>query len=365
MGFFKSAANAVGDVFNLPQAVFDFGMSWYNNKQNRKLARESNDFNALMWQKEADYNTEMWEKSNHYNSPQEQVARLRQAGINPAMALGNVQPGSASMQSSPSHNPAVTPDFQPFASPLDRILEVAQVQAAVDTAQANNEKTRAESSLLKSQIPYASMTAEEMFNDLKWRNRHNKQNWDLNDWNLSFLESTFNDRVASNHLDALGRQYQTDLLGLAKGEAEFNNALAKYRLDHLPQYAQYDLMQQYLDTKQRMAEIAERSSNIRVAKAQIGKLKEETKQVFWSTGVLSHGASLPDKPYLKKYKAKLNSFWDSELDKLESETFSNYTSGFDKGWNLFSLGDGKSKGKSRSRSFGGKRFVRFPHGVMQ
>lgn len=363
MSFFKSASNAVGDVFNLPQAVADFGMAWYNNKQNRKLARESNDFNALMWQKEADYNTEMWNKSNQYNSPQEQVARLRAAGINPALAMSNVQTGSASMQTAPSHNPAVTPAFQPYSSPLDRMLQVAQVQAAIDTAQANNEKTRAESTLLKSQIPYASMTAEEMFNDLRWRNKHNKQSWDLNDWNLSFLESTFNDRVGMFHQDALGRQYQTDLLDMAKGEAEFNNAMAKFRLDNLPQYAKFDLMQQYLDTRQRMSEIAERASNIRVAKAQIDKLKEEKRQVFWSTGVLTHGASLPNKSYFNKYKSKLNSFWDAELDKLESETFSNYTSGLDKGWNLFGIG--KSNGKSRLRSFGGKRLVRLPHGVMQ
>ena len=65
------------------------------NSTNLKIAQMNNEFNERMLQKQMDYNTDMWNKQNDYNNPSNQVARLKEAGLNPALALGNISTGSA------------------------------------------------------------------------------------------------------------------------------------------------------------------------------------------------------------------------------------------------------------------------------
>lgn len=74
------------------------------NKTNLKIAQMNNEFNERMMQKQMDYNTEMWNKQNQYNSPSAQAQRLRDAGLNPALMMGQGQTGIA--QSANSVSPA-------------------------------------------------------------------------------------------------------------------------------------------------------------------------------------------------------------------------------------------------------------------
>ena len=55
-------------------------MQGSQNRKNRQFQREEN-------QKARDYNTEMWEKNNDYNDPTQQMARLKNAGINPHFSI--------------------------------------------------------------------------------------------------------------------------------------------------------------------------------------------------------------------------------------------------------------------------------------
>lgn len=83
-------------VGGLITALADIGMGLYNNSENKK----ENSINRN-WQED------MMDKQNAYNTPQEQMKRLQEAGINPAtigMASGTVQGGnlSAGVGSSPT-----------------------------------------------------------------------------------------------------------------------------------------------------------------------------------------------------------------------------------------------------------------------
>lgn len=71
----------------------------YTNYKNSQNVDKQNAFN---------YN--MWKHMNDYNRPDEQVNRLRAAGINPALALGNISTGNASGSvQSANHQPTVSP----------------------------------------------------------------------------------------------------------------------------------------------------------------------------------------------------------------------------------------------------------------
>lgn len=79
------------------------------NETNLKIAQLNNEFNERMLDRQLQYNTDMynrqwndqtqfswdmWNANNEYNSASAQVQRLREAGINPALALGT---GAAGM----------------------------------------------------------------------------------------------------------------------------------------------------------------------------------------------------------------------------------------------------------------------------
>lgn len=81
-----------------------------------------------MWQakQSRDWQEDMWQKQNEYNLPINQVARLRQAGINPNLAFGSAASAmGAAVPGSPS-----TPhhDFKPFQSYYEKKSTLASIR---------------------------------------------------------------------------------------------------------------------------------------------------------------------------------------------------------------------------------------------
>lgn len=75
-------------------------------KQDEKLAQDQREWNERMYglqnkewwkrtQDSRDYNLEMWNMQNKYNSPVEQMARLKEAGLNPHLMYGKGTLGQA------------------------------------------------------------------------------------------------------------------------------------------------------------------------------------------------------------------------------------------------------------------------------
>lgn len=71
------------------------------NKRNEKLAEKQAGWNKEQWRRQAAEDERRWHMTNAYNSPVEQMARLKQAGLNPAMLYGG---GSAVATSAPFAN---------------------------------------------------------------------------------------------------------------------------------------------------------------------------------------------------------------------------------------------------------------------
>lgn len=78
------------------------------NAMNYKIAQMNNEFNEKMMQKQMDYNTSMWNKENEYNSAANQVKRLREAGLNPYLALGNAGSAGSAGSVTPAQAQPVT-----------------------------------------------------------------------------------------------------------------------------------------------------------------------------------------------------------------------------------------------------------------
>lgn len=76
---------------------------------NLAIARENNEFQEKMFDKQIQYNWDMWYANNLYNDPSNQARRYAAAGINPQLAMEGVSPAQASggsvspPQGTPSH----------------------------------------------------------------------------------------------------------------------------------------------------------------------------------------------------------------------------------------------------------------------
>lgn len=89
----SAGANTLGNIFNV------FGQNQANNA-NMELAK-------YQYEK----NLEMWNRQNEYNLPVNQMARLRQAGINPVMAFSGGQVSGNVANNAPQYD---RPQLQPY-----------------------------------------------------------------------------------------------------------------------------------------------------------------------------------------------------------------------------------------------------------
>lgn len=69
-----------------------------------------NKSNSDMLKQQQDFAYKMWKLNNEYNTPSNQIKRLREAGVNPMLAMGDVGTGTSS---SPADTPSASP-VQPY-----------------------------------------------------------------------------------------------------------------------------------------------------------------------------------------------------------------------------------------------------------
>lgn len=102
----------------------------------------TNNANKKLNEKMLEFQKYQYEDLKKYNSMKEQVKRMREAGVNPALALGAGQLGTpASGVSSPSQTPMEAPDLSGASSLVSQGFQLHQQQPLID---ANVEKTKAE-----------------------------------------------------------------------------------------------------------------------------------------------------------------------------------------------------------------------------
>lgn len=148
-----------------------------SNQQNwnQNMQTSMNAWNQMMWNQQNKYNEgryakerqdmlDFWNMQNEYNSPQAQMARFREAGLNPHLIYGQGNAGNASTISNPSGARAESiksADIKGYNRPqmesVTRGMDVfgdytrfKQIQAQTDNLEAQNNVIKQES-LLKAQ----------------------------------------------------------------------------------------------------------------------------------------------------------------------------------------------------------------------
>ena len=169
----------------------------YQNDKNRQFEREQanlqRDWNEEMFNKSNAWNYEMWMKQNEYNTPENQLKRLQDAGLNPMFygLDGSSAQGISSAQPLGYDRASVGNQLNPISAGLDTAVKIAQVSnIQANTAKQNNEtqtetakreklladieNTKQELNNLKAQEGLTTSQKENLDKQISWMDRMNE-----------------------------------------------------------------------------------------------------------------------------------------------------------------------------------------------
>lgn len=134
------------DPITIGAAAAGLAGSLASTVSNARMNRKSMRFSEKMYEKQKFDNRVNWDLQNQYNSPQAQMQRLQDAGLNPALIYGGSSGGAAGTASSVETPTAQTPQFRPTdfnalgGSALQSLLAIADLD--IKKATANNLETQ-------------------------------------------------------------------------------------------------------------------------------------------------------------------------------------------------------------------------------
>ena len=241
-------AGGIGALSGLAQSAFGIFGQKRAQEHDEKLAAAQRAWSENMWQKqsdwslgqwnrEKDFNLEMWHLQNAYNSPQAQMQRFKEAGLNPHLIYGKGSPGNAGSLAAPR---AAQPDVKPYNRAQSRNI-FEGIKGFQDIYQFRN--LNAQTNNLKAQTDVANQQA----------------------YNLS--------------VDALSKALDLDIKGQTKDSVV---ALAKHNADIAGTKAESDRLQldilentkqETIDTVKQNLALLKQDTSVRESQAIIAKAK--------------------------------------------------------------------------------------------
>lgn len=180
--FLSSVANAFANSnpigAGVGLAVNSIG-SFFQNRSNKHRQQEAFAQQEKMQALQNSYNTRMWHMSNEYNSPANQMRLMKEAGLNPNLAYGQMSDIGSTPMHSGSGSP---PGFAQMGNVFGSVDPLTMAQARLANAQADKldiETTREytfakfDEQLLSGKVEYqsVSITGQRVLNALNDQQR--------------------------------------------------------------------------------------------------------------------------------------------------------------------------------------------------
>ena len=179
------------------------------NKANAKLAEYQNKWNL-----------EQWKRENDYNKPLNQLRRYEEAGINPMLAMGNMDNGNApALESAPMANQQAFTNFTGFQNLNQNLLAKEANEINRYNAETNRLSVEKDMSFKDKQMQNLDI----INSNLK------KQNEQL-DANIQLLKAEKDYKVSMrNYQDSVNEVYR--LFGKQTSEATLNEIKSRYNFN--------------------------------------------------------------------------------------------------------------------------------------
>lgn len=242
------------------------------NEANLQIAREQNEFNAAMWQ-----------KNNAYNTPAMQAARYRAAGINPYFAMSNIQSGNAQAQTAAQTHPMQPTDYSFIGQSANNMLTTymnmkqgKMLDEQIKAAQVDNQYR--EQQLLQSLRKTIAET-----DNFKLRNTSQQQ---LN----TLMQETLQDQITIKHQERINSALETIRRGIENKNLSISGDILRYQHNVLnPKQAKL-LDAQYQDALANV--VATRIASYNQTRMTSQNIRESAMRVASSIQLQRHNANL-------------------------------------------------------------------------
>lgn len=138
-----------------------------------QAVRETNALNKELAYQQNEWNLQQWNRENEYNKPSAQMERMREAGINPYFAVGNMTAGNAEGNLSSADLANQQPVVSPLQGQSGQILGSAISQAGQfgTTAFYDNQIKAEQAKNLQLKNAFDAQSLVERVNSLKYDNK--------------------------------------------------------------------------------------------------------------------------------------------------------------------------------------------------
>lgn len=271
------------------------------NEFNAEQAQLNRDFQTSEREASQQWNLEQWQRENEYNSPVQQMARMKEAGINPNVAIGQLaNNGSGSVRTSPQSGASASSVgmfSSGFGQAFQRYNESRLINSQIDKTDAETQGLGIDNSNKQRQYDDAHEESVKQRDNLDKLSRKYGLEADLTDVNLSMTRQEL--------------QFQTDAYKtkLAQLEQDLKNS------QDMGTYINEQIETEEAKQTNLAADTANKQADTRLKLAE-AEFQELQTQLFHDTGIRpSDGMTAV---FAKVLQLKLEGK-DDEAQKLQDE----------------------------------------------
>lgn len=327
----------INNRLSVPLGIVSFDSSFkygaskdtkYTNRTNKQMNDDNNRLQMDLWNQQKEYDYKMWKENNAYNTPTAQVQRLKDAGINPALALGNISTGESDSTAGGQSIPVTRPSRN--ENPANEVQAKVQNLALLGKQFVDISKEREETRALQMSNNWQNVEKSAQVAGMLGDNKLKEQAIDAAKMNNQFFRDTYSARQMQIEEDAnnafkygLNLSAQGHLTELQKDAQDYSNKhILPQQLENMK--ATYGNI-----VSDSFAKVLGAKSQAALAKSQITLNNEQVKAI--AQNIKKSVAETYGQEFANRFN---DATWESQVRKIVADGVNSSMQPF---WNAFGV----------------------------
>ena len=327
----------INNKLSVPLGIVSFDSSFkygaskdtkYTNRTNKQMNDDNNRLQMDLWNQQKEYDYKMWQENNAYNTPASQVQRLKDAGINPALALGNISTGESASTAGGQSIPVTTASRN--ENPANEVQMKVQNLALLGKQFVDISKEREETRALQMSNNWQNVEKSAQVAGMLGDNKLKEQAIDAAKMNNQFFRDTYSARQMQIEEDA-NNAFKLGLNMSAQGHlTELQKDAQDYTNKHiLPQQVENMRATYGNIVADSFAKVLGAKSQAALAKSQIKLNNEQVKAIAQS--IKKSVAETYGQEFANRFN---DATWESQVRKIAADGVNASMQPF---WNAFGV----------------------------